>query len=406
MRERVLEPLGLALHGLERRRPAAASGSRRATAPAGDGLHGGGAAGRRRRLRRARRPLQQRARPGALERRVPRRRAAARRARGCAREPRDAARDAARPQRVRARASSGRRWPSRPGVVAGGYGYGLMIWHERDGQRHVGHPGGLPGFGTLMRWVPELGLSVILLANVTYAQVRGAGAARARAGRARGRAAAPHRPRRPGPAGRARRGRRPGRALGRRRGRARCSRRNVDLDRPLAERRAELEALRERHGALRARRRARARATRCAGSWRLRGERGHVELDDHAGADRAAARADARRSSPSCRPSGALAALARPRPRARERAATPRRSTALLAPGADAEEALRGAAGRRGALRPVRRRPSRSRGDGETTTTLRLPGPARRRRARAGARRGRRAPGAPAAAPGGLTEPF
>ena len=54
--------------------------------------------------------------------------------------------------------------------MAGGYGYGLMIWHERDGQRHVGHPGGLPGFGTLMRWVPELGLSVILLANVTYAQ--------------------------------------------------------------------------------------------------------------------------------------------------------------------------------------------------------------------------------------------
>ena len=64
-------------------------------------------------------------------------------------------------------------WPSLadpPGVVAGGYGYGLMIWHERDGQRHVGHPGGLPGFGTLMRWVPELGLSVILLANLTYAK--------------------------------------------------------------------------------------------------------------------------------------------------------------------------------------------------------------------------------------------
>src|SRR4051794_1658269 len=64
-------------------------------------------------------------------------------------------------------------WPSLaepPGLFAGGYGYGLMIWHERDGRRHVGHPGGLPGFGTLMRWVPDLGLSVIALANVTYAQ--------------------------------------------------------------------------------------------------------------------------------------------------------------------------------------------------------------------------------------------
>ena len=44
-----------------------------------------------------------RARPRALERRVPRRRAAARRPRACAREPRDAARDAARTQCVRAR---------------------------------------------------------------------------------------------------------------------------------------------------------------------------------------------------------------------------------------------------------------------------------------------------------------
>ena len=76
-------------------------------------------------------------------------------------------------QRARSAFRPSVEWPSLaepPGVVAGGYGYGLMIWHERDGQRHVGHPGGLPGFGTLMRWVPELGLGVILLANVTYAK--------------------------------------------------------------------------------------------------------------------------------------------------------------------------------------------------------------------------------------------
>ncbi len=76
-------------------------------------------------------------------------------------------------QRARSAFAPGVEWQSLaepPGVIAGGYGYGLMIWHERDGQKHVGHPGGLPGYGTLMRWVPELGLSAILLANVTYAK--------------------------------------------------------------------------------------------------------------------------------------------------------------------------------------------------------------------------------------------
>ena len=51
-------------------------------------------------------------------------------------------------QRARSAFAPGVEWPSLaepPGVIAGGYGYGLMIWHERDGQRHVGHPGGLPG---------------------------------------------------------------------------------------------------------------------------------------------------------------------------------------------------------------------------------------------------------------------
>ena len=102
VRERVLEPLGLRStvwsagdlppEQVATRLP---RGRRR--------LHGRGAAGGRRLLLGARRPLQQRARPGALERGVPRRRTAARRARDGAREPRDAARDVARPQRVPAR---------------------------------------------------------------------------------------------------------------------------------------------------------------------------------------------------------------------------------------------------------------------------------------------------------------
>ena len=113
VRERVLRAARLALDGLERRRSAAGAGRDRV--PRGRRrLRGGGAAVRRRLLLGARRPLQQRARPGALERGVPRRRTAARRARGGSREPRDAARDGARPQRVPARASNGRRWRTRP----------------------------------------------------------------------------------------------------------------------------------------------------------------------------------------------------------------------------------------------------------------------------------------------------
>ena len=180
--------------------------------------------------------------------------------------------------RARSAFAPGVEWPSLaepPGVVAGGYGYGLMIWHERDGQRHVGHPGGLPGYGTLMRWVPELGLSVILLANVTYAKCERRCAARSSWSRARPRcrAASPGPTR---PAGRARGGRRPRRALGRRRGRPLFTP-NVDLDRPLAERRAELAELGERHGAL-ARDGEIEPEDALRGSWRLRGERGHVDL--------------------------------------------------------------------------------------------------------------------------------
>ena len=52
---------------------------------------------------------------------------------------------------------------------------------------------------------------------------------------------------------------------------------NVDLDRPLAERREELAGLRERHGALTRDGELEAEDA-LRGRWRLRGERGHVEL--------------------------------------------------------------------------------------------------------------------------------
>ena len=170
-------------------------------------------------------------------------------------------------------------WPSLaepPGVVAGGYGYGLMIWHERDGQRHVGHPGGLPGFGTLMRWVPELGLSVILLANVTYAKcerpVRRALELISRE------AALPRRAIRSDPGLLAARG-----AVD-----SLIERWDDEAATPavLAERRSRSPAERAAGGAggaARSSRRAREEGDidpedALRGSWRLRGERGHVEL--------------------------------------------------------------------------------------------------------------------------------
>lgn len=53
-------------------------------------------------------------------------------------------------------------------LFTGGYGFGLSIID--DGQsRTVGHGGGLPGFGSHMRWLPDHDLGIIALGNVTSA---------------------------------------------------------------------------------------------------------------------------------------------------------------------------------------------------------------------------------------------
>lgn len=54
-------------------------------------------------------------------------------------------------------------------LLGTGYGYGLMIEHDRRLGSMVGHPGGLPGFGSHMRWLPDRGLGVVALGNATYA---------------------------------------------------------------------------------------------------------------------------------------------------------------------------------------------------------------------------------------------
>jgi CubicO group peptidase (beta-lactamase class C family) len=50
----------------------------------------------------------------------------------------------------------------------GGYGFGLRVWQSCGLSHVVAHGGGLPGFGTYMRWLPEHGVAIIALGNLTY----------------------------------------------------------------------------------------------------------------------------------------------------------------------------------------------------------------------------------------------
>jgi CubicO group peptidase (beta-lactamase class C family) len=70
-------------------------------------------------------------------------------------------------------------WRSRPALVtrsaagaavlnAGGYGYGLGITQTCEFGHVVAHSGGLPGFGSQMRWLPEYGVALIAMGNRTY----------------------------------------------------------------------------------------------------------------------------------------------------------------------------------------------------------------------------------------------
>jgi CubicO group peptidase (beta-lactamase class C family) len=51
---------------------------------------------------------------------------------------------------------------------AGGYGYGLGITQTCEYGHIVAHSGGLPGFGSQMRWLPEYGVGLIAMGNRTY----------------------------------------------------------------------------------------------------------------------------------------------------------------------------------------------------------------------------------------------
>ena len=51
---------------------------------------------------------------------------------------------------------------------AGGYGFGLGVRQNCQFSTIVAHSGGLPGFGSQMRWLPEYGVGVIAFGNLTY----------------------------------------------------------------------------------------------------------------------------------------------------------------------------------------------------------------------------------------------
>ena len=49
-----------------------------------------------------------------------------------------------------------------------GYGYGLRISTDCRFEHVVGHGGGLPGFGSYMAWLPDYGVGIFAMANLTY----------------------------------------------------------------------------------------------------------------------------------------------------------------------------------------------------------------------------------------------
>ncbi|MEO7996478.1 MAG: serine hydrolase domain-containing protein, partial [Gemmatimonadaceae bacterium] len=55
-----------------------------------------------------------------------------------------------------------------PALSAGGYGYGLGVRQNCAYRIAVSHTGGLPGFGSLMKWLPDYGVGIVAMGNLTY----------------------------------------------------------------------------------------------------------------------------------------------------------------------------------------------------------------------------------------------
>jgi CubicO group peptidase (beta-lactamase class C family) len=55
-----------------------------------------------------------------------------------------------------------------PLLTDGAYGYGLSVTQTCQFKAMVAHGGGLPGYGSTMRWLPDYGVGIIAFGNLTY----------------------------------------------------------------------------------------------------------------------------------------------------------------------------------------------------------------------------------------------
>ena len=53
-------------------------------------------------------------------------------------------------------------------LTSSSYGFGLSVTETCDFHAVVAHSGGLPGYGSLMRWLPDYGVGIIAFGNLTY----------------------------------------------------------------------------------------------------------------------------------------------------------------------------------------------------------------------------------------------
>jgi CubicO group peptidase (beta-lactamase class C family) len=63
---------------------------------------------------------------------------------------------------------------SAPTLTSASYGFGLGVTQTCDFRAMVAHGGGLPGYGSLMRWLPDYGVGLIAFGNLTYTGWNGA----------------------------------------------------------------------------------------------------------------------------------------------------------------------------------------------------------------------------------------
>jgi len=166
------------------------------------------------------------------------------------------------------------------GLESSGYGYGLFVYDDLRFGRIVGHSGGYPGFGSNMRWQPASGLGVVVVANHRYAPATALASALLRSLLESGPAVSSPRRVAPAPVTLAARGAVESLlndwddALA-----AETFAMNVDLDEPLARRRAEIERLRQVHGRLVVDlNEPETHLSSLDLSWWMRGDRGRVQV--------------------------------------------------------------------------------------------------------------------------------